>query len=197
MEEALRRRFVFYGALKSRFTAQFSAANNSADDDDRVDEQKERTKEKAAAAEGGLCLSLLPILSICPAAAHPPSSVPQVFSTKAPSFLLLRPFFRSIWPLAISTLTKTFFPAKKREERRERERTRGETPTWVWKKEKRKMESLKPATCVKTFRHSFVPSRPFSPSLPTLLSRVLTPLREVRHRMRDREGRGRERERDH
>ena len=48
------------------------------------------------------------------------------------------------------------------------------------------MESLKPATCVKTFRHSFVHAL----SLPPLLSRVLTPLREVRHQRRDREGMG-------
>ena len=46
MEEALRRRFVFYAALKSRFTAPFSAANNSDDDDDDgVDEQKKGQKK--------------------------------------------------------------------------------------------------------------------------------------------------------
>ena len=76
----------FYAALKSRFTAPFSAANNSGDDDDNdadVDEQKERTKEKAATAAAERPLSVL---------AHPlkylplGAPVPQVFSQSALSF---------------------------------------------------------------------------------------------------------------
>ena len=147
MEGALRRRFVFYAALKSRFTAPFSAANNSDDDDDRVDEQK---KDKRR----GLCLSLLPLLSSCPSATlpHPPSSVPQVFSTKTPSFCSSVPSFHMATG-NFYTHKDIFLRGKKR-----KERTRGETPTWARKegRKKRKMESLKPATCVKTFRHSFV-----------------------------------------
>ena len=118
-EEALRRRFVFYAALKSRFTAPFSAANNSGggDDDDNdadVDEQKERTKEKAAAAATERPLSVL---------AHPlkylplGAPVPQVFSPKRP--LVFARSLRSIWPRAISSLTKTFLFAKKRRKKEE------------------------------------------------------------------------------
>ena len=117
-EEALRRRFVFYAALKSRFTAPFSAANNSGDDDDNdaadVDEQKERTKEKAATAATERPLSVL---------AHPlkylplGAPVPQVFSPKRP--LVFARSLRSIWPRAISSLTKTFLFAKKRRKKEE------------------------------------------------------------------------------
>ena len=86
-EEALRRRFVFYAALKSRFTAPFSAANNSGggdddydDNDADVDEQKERTKEKAVTVteqSSSLCLSLRTLSSICPSAPPFPRLSPQ------------------------------------------------------------------------------------------------------------------------
>ena len=43
----------------------------------------------------------------------------------------------------------------------------GKALTWARKeKKKRKMESLKPATCVKTFRHSFVHAPFPSPAFP-------------------------------
>ena len=113
-EEALRRRFVFYAALKSRFTAPFSAANNSGGDDDNdadVDEQKERTKEKAAAAtERPLSVLAHPLKYLALGAL-----VPQVFSPERP--LVFARSLRSIWPRAISSLTKTFLFAKKRREK--------------------------------------------------------------------------------
>ena len=42
----------------------------------------------------------------------------------------------------------------------------GKALTWARKEKKRKMESLKPATCVKTFRHSFVHAPFPSPAFP-------------------------------
>ena len=114
-EEALRRRFVFYAALKSRFTAPFSAANNSGGDDDNdadVDEQKERTKEKAAATERPLSVLAHPLKYLALGAL-----VPQVFSPERP--LVFARSLRSIWPRAISSLTKTFLFAKKRRKKEE------------------------------------------------------------------------------
>ena len=112
-EEALRRRFVFYAALKSRFTAPFSAANNSGGDDDNdVDEQKERTKEKAAAATERPLSVLAHPLKYLPLGAP----VPQVFSPKRP--LVFARSLRSIWPRAISTLTDIFVRGKNAERKR-------------------------------------------------------------------------------
>ena len=169
MEEALRRRFVFYGALKSRFTAQFSAANNSDGDneDDRVDEQKKGQKKRPRRRRRRRRAAFVcpcSLLSICPSAAHPP----QFLRFSPPKLPLFAPPSVLSFHMATGNFYtyKDIFLREKNARGRERERTRGETPTThvgVWKK-KRKMESLKPATCVKTFRHSFVPSRPFSPS---------------------------------
>ena len=195
MEEALRRRFVFYAALKSRFTAPFSAANNSGggdddnDNDADVDEQKERTKEKAAAAATERPLSVL---------AHPlkylPLGAPRSsgFLPKAPSRFCPFPSFHMATGNFFTH--KDIFVREKTQRERGGRRILGKALTWARKeKKKRKMESLKPATCVKTFRHSFVHAPfPPAPSLPPLLSRVLTPLRGVRHRTgrKEREGTG-------